>query len=431
MTLRGWQALLHADVVVHDRLGCEEILQCLPPIIRRVDVGKQPGERRISQELIQETLLREAQAGNAVVRLKGGDPFVFGRGGEEAIYLQERGVPVLLVSGVSSAVSGPAAGGIPVTHRAVARSFAVYTGRDEAGLPASDRPDTRIYLMGVSAAPQLVNQLRAEGVPESTPIGIVSWATTYRQRVLRSTLGALLADLHSAAIEPPTVIIVGEVGALPIHPASYTRTILLTALDFPRRLLSDFPAARLVRRPLLGTLPLEEPPTTALAEAANLDWILFHGQQGVRAVLDAWRKGGLDLRRVRARLATLGASAAEELAATGIFADLRLDSSQLAGAFPPGSCVALPIAFGQQLHAAEALRAQQIDVREIPFCRTIELTPPPIDWTSIDSVWIPSSALLERLLSACPEAPLDRLEALVPGAKLAQRCLEAGFRSAR
>ncbi len=188
LTLRGYQLLRQADVIVHDRLGCEELLQAVSEKTRLIDVGKAPGAATVPQSRINEILEEEAREGNRVLRLKGGDPFVFGRGMEEALHLRERGIACHVVPGISSSLAAPAAAGIPVTHRAVARGFAVGTGRAEEGhVPNVVGADTRIFLMGLGALEEIVAQLLAEGVQGTTPAAIVTNATTYRQQVVRGT----------------------------------------------------------------------------------------------------------------------------------------------------------------------------------------------------------------------------------------------------
>lgn len=211
ITVRGRQLLAEADVVVADRLGPRGLLSELGDGVRVVEVGKAPGAHTATQDEINEILVREAKSGNAVVRLKGGDPYVLGRGGEEAQYCRERGVDVEVVPGVTSAVSVPAAAGIPVTHRGLATGFSVATGHDElAELPA--RPDhTIVLLMGVRRLAESVVMLRARGLAPDTPVAIVERGWTPEQRVTIATLDRIVSRARAVGVANPAVIVVGDV----------------------------------------------------------------------------------------------------------------------------------------------------------------------------------------------------------------------------
>jgi uroporphyrin-III C-methyltransferase len=219
ITVRGAEALRSADVVVFDRLVPAELLAYAPADAERVYVGKEPGRSAMPQEEISAMLVRRARAGLHVVRLKGGDPFVFGRGGEEALACAAAGVPFEVVPGVSSAVAAPAFAGIPVTHRGVARSFAVVTGATAHGddidlARVATSTDTLVVLMAAGRLAATCRELIEAGRPPAQPAAIVQWAATPEQRSVVGTL-ASLPDLASAArIGPPATLVVGEVAAL-------------------------------------------------------------------------------------------------------------------------------------------------------------------------------------------------------------------------
>ncbi len=211
LTARGHELLAAADVVVVDRLAPRDVVEALPAQVRVVDVGKAPGRHAMPQERICDLLVEEALAGQAVVRLKGGDPYVFGRGGEERLACEERGVPVEVVPGVTSAVSVPAAAGIPVTHRGASRGFTVVTGHEELPSlpPRSDH--TLVLLMGVATLRRSAQALLAAGRSPGCPVAVVErgWLPTQR-----TTVGTLadIADLAEAAkVENPAVVVVGDV----------------------------------------------------------------------------------------------------------------------------------------------------------------------------------------------------------------------------
>nr|WP_198346706.1 uroporphyrinogen-III C-methyltransferase [Microbacterium sp. MAH-37] len=218
MTVRGLRLLGEADVVVADRLGpFDELRAHIPESVLVIDVGKRPGHHPVPQGRINAILVEHALAGKRVVRLKGGDPFVFGRGGEEVIACQEAGVPVSVTPGISSAIAVPQAAGIPVTHRGVASRIQVIIGPERPAptmLAAMADPEvTTVVLMGVSAIPRVAVYALDAGVSELTPVAIVENGTTPKQRTIRTTLGALVADARENAVTNPAVIVIGAVAA--------------------------------------------------------------------------------------------------------------------------------------------------------------------------------------------------------------------------
>lgn len=211
ITVRGRRLLGQADVVVADRLGPRGLLQELAPDVRVIEVGKTPGHHPVPQLEINRILVEEALAGHRVVRLKGGDPYVLGRGGEEAEFCRQNGVEVEVVPGVTSAISVPAAAGIPVTHRGLAKGFSVVTGHEELSeVPA--RPDhTVILLMGVAKLRESAAALAESGMPLDTPVGIVENGYMPEQRVTIGTLATIADQAEAAGVANPAVIVIGDV----------------------------------------------------------------------------------------------------------------------------------------------------------------------------------------------------------------------------
>ena len=219
ITVRGSDALRVADVVVYDRLAPPALLELAPPHAERIYAGKEPGRRAMSQQEIDTLLIERARRGRIVVRLKGGDPFVFGRGGEEALACARAGVTCEVVPGVTSALAAPGAAGIPVTHRGLAHSFAVVTASaahgDEVDLARAARgADTLVVLMAAGRLAQTCATLVAAGRSAGEPAAIVQWATTEDQRAVTGTLGDLAALAAAASIGPPATLVVGGVAAL-------------------------------------------------------------------------------------------------------------------------------------------------------------------------------------------------------------------------
>jgi uroporphyrin-III C-methyltransferase len=220
LTVRAAQLIAEADVIVHDALVGEGVLALVPPTAELIDVGKRPG-RGVPQELTNTLLISLATQGRSVVRLKGGDPFVFGRGGEEAQVLSAAGVPVEIVPGVTSAIAAPAAAGIPITYRGVSAALTVVTGHRQAGAPVVDWRSlarvggTIVVLMGVAERARIATELMAGGLPGSTPVAAIMQATVADEHVVRCSLDTL-ADTD---VRSPATLVIGAVAALDVTAA--------------------------------------------------------------------------------------------------------------------------------------------------------------------------------------------------------------------
>ncbi|NJC23305.1 uroporphyrin-III C-methyltransferase/precorrin-2 dehydrogenase/sirohydrochlorin ferrochelatase [Arthrobacter pigmenti] len=221
ITTRGRRLLAMADVVVADRLGPRALIPGLGADVEVIEVGKLPGNHPVPQDEINRILVEQALLGNRVVRLKGGDPYVLGRGGEEEAYCRDHGVPVEVVPGVTSAISVPAAAGIPVTHRGVAKGFSVITGHEDitqqAGLIPVGSDHTLVLLMGVSLLPKSVASLISGGRQPSTPVAIIENGWMDSQRVTTGTLETIAGLAAVRGVKSPAVIVVGDVVTLSPH----------------------------------------------------------------------------------------------------------------------------------------------------------------------------------------------------------------------
>ncbi|WGM88841.1 MAG: uroporphyrinogen-III C-methyltransferase [Candidatus Bathyarchaeum tardum] len=218
VTLKAVEALRDAEIVVYDRLVSELILDFAPKSVQKIYVGKSPEKHELSQQEINQLLVDLAQKGKIVVRLKGGDPFVFGRGGEEAEALADRNLEFEVIPGVTSAVAVAAYAGIPITHRDYASSFAVVTGHQAVDpqktinwRKLAGSVDTIVVLMGVASLQSTTNSLIAGGLNPNLPVAIVEWGTTKNQRCLIGTLGTIVELAQEKGVKPPAVVIIGEV----------------------------------------------------------------------------------------------------------------------------------------------------------------------------------------------------------------------------
>ena len=222
LTLRGARLLETCTLVATDRLASDELLDLVPASASRLDVGKRPGGRGWTQDEINRLLVQSALGGQAVVRLKGGDPYVFGRGGEEIEACVQAGVPVEVVPGITSAIGAPSAAGIPVTHRGLAAGFAVVTGHEDPTKPDSQVdwanlagfPGTVVILMGVGELGRIAERLINNGRDPRTPAAAVRWGTTPDQQVVGATLGTLHEAVRASGLRPPATIVVGDVVAM-------------------------------------------------------------------------------------------------------------------------------------------------------------------------------------------------------------------------
>lgn len=227
ITVAGLKAIRQADVVLYDRLAPAEVLDEAPADAERIPVGKVPQGAYVPQEEINRLLIAHARGGRRVVRLKGGDCFVFGRGGEEWQACAEAGVPVRVVPGVTSSTSGPALAGIPLTHRHLVQGFTVVSGHVSPNDPRSEVPwrelarsrTTLVILMGVAHLRDIAPELIAGGLAPGTPVGVVSNASLPDQASWTTTLGEAAAAMEARRVRPPSLVVVGELAAIDLdHP---------------------------------------------------------------------------------------------------------------------------------------------------------------------------------------------------------------------
>lgn len=344
LTLAAVDALREADVVVYDRLVSPAIVdRFVPASCERMYVGKLPDRHTMTQEQINLTLVEKAREGKRVVRLKGGDPFVFGRGGEEALALTDAGIPFRIVPGVTSAVAVPAYAGIPVTHRGVASSFAVVTGHEDPSKEEravdwerlATAVDTIVLLMGTKTLPQVVDLLIAGGRPAWTPVAVVQWGTLPSQATVTGTLADIVTRAASAGVTSPAVTVVGEVANLrdalrwfDSRPL-FGKRVLVTrtreqASELARALERagaepvELPA--IVLEPLATAASLREP--FERLERGEYRLTVFTSANGVRLFFERLRQAGRDARSVRGSVAAIGPGTAAALAGHGIIADL-------------------------------------------------------------------------------------------------------------
>jgi len=426
LTRRGAELLAGADVVVYDRLAAPALLELAPASAERVYVGKAPGAVEKTQDEINALLVQHGRAGRAVVRLKGGDPFVFGRGGEEAEALAAAGVPFEVVPGISSAIAAPAYAGIPVTHRGTSTHFTVVTGHEDPAKGESEvdwgalarTGGTLLVLMGAGRVGEIAQRLVDGGRSPDTPVAIVRNGTRPDQHTARATL----ATIGTVPVRPPSVIVVGDVAGLDLawfetRPL-FGRTVVVTRA---REQASELRA----RLEVLGAEVLElptisvEPVDVVVPDLAHYGWLVFTSANGVVAFFDrGLAPAGLDARALAGvRVAAIGPGTADALAKRGVRADLlpeRFVAESLLEAFPdpesPGERVLLARAEQARDVLPAGLEARGYVVDVLPVYRTIPGAPDPdalarVRSGAVDALTFTSSSTVTNFCDAVGDLP--------------------------
>lgn len=345
ITMKGMEALKEADVIVYDHLASPSLLNATKDEAEWIDAGKFAGHHRMKQAEIEELLIEKAMEGQTVARLKGGDPFIFGRGGEEALALTAAGIEYEVIPGVSSAYSAPAYAGIPITHRGKASSFHVITGHEDPTKENSSldyeilarEKGTLVFLMGLSRLYQISERLIANGKDAHTPAAVIASGTTARQRCVTGELGRIAAISEKADIQPPAILVVGDVVSLKKEidwqqaGALSGKKILVTATE----IIAE-PLAEKIRK--LGGEPVVMSLISVRAEKMyglkevlvrpGKRWLVFTSRNGVRFFFEQMKKERIDIRFLGiCRIAVMGAGTRRELENWGCYADLLPEQS--------------------------------------------------------------------------------------------------------
>ena len=340
-TLKGKRVLEEADVVVYDRLVGQGVLTMIPEKAKVIDVGKRAGNHTMPQEKINEVLLEEAKKGKKVVRLKGGDPFLFGRGGEELELLVKNGIPYEIIPGVTSALAVAAYNGIPVTHRDFCSSVHIVTGHKKKGetydidFEALVRTrGTLVFLMGVSALKDICEGLLKGGMDPFMPAAILQKGTTARQKRILATVATLPEEVHKQGIETPAIIVVGKVCSLSEEFAWWEKLPLFgkkIVVTRPKELVSRMTkklrekGAEVLELPAIRTVPLSDQSRLLekLKELDTYQWIVFTSPTGVKVFFDVLKKEKFDIRYLLPlKVAVIGEGTKKALEERGIYADL-------------------------------------------------------------------------------------------------------------
>lgn len=402
LTVGAMECMKRAEVVVYDHLADESILSYAPADAELIYVGKQSCKHTMRQEDINVLLADKAAEGKTVVRLKGGDPFVFGRGGEEALLLLERGIPFEILPGVTSAVSVPAYAGIPVTHRGVAVSFAVVTGHEDPTKAHSNirwehlvtGVDTLVFLMGVANIPVITKKLIEHGRPADTPAAFIRWGTHPEQETYVTTVGEAAETVVRAGIRPPAIFIVGDVVKLrdklrwfdrPATRPLFGKRILVTRARVQASALTEkltALGAACIEAPVIRIAPPADGYAAldgAIAELNAYQWLIFTSVNGVEHFFARLHAAGKDTRALGyARVAAIGAATSAALRAFGIRADLvppefraEAVAEELRPLLPPRARILLPRAQEARDVLPDTLRAHGAIVDVVAAYETV------------------------------------------------------------
>ena len=451
-TVKAVQAIATADAIIYDYLANPSLLAHARPECELLYAGKRAGHHSMTQEDINALISGKALEGKRVCRLKGGDPFVFGRGGEEALHLKGLGIPFEVIPGISSAVAVPAYAGIPVTHRGLSVSLRIITGHED---PTKDESDhdwdeiaatggTLIFLMGVRNLPIISEMLIAGGRSADTPAAIIRHGTTPKQRTLVATLGTIAERAQAEGFKPPCIIVVGEVAGLREELSWFeTRplfghSILVTRA---RAQASEFAAAleqlgaEVIQTPVIRIESLADSAEMAEAvhQAGAFDWVVFTSVNGVDAFWETLDREGLDVRALAGvKLAAIGEPTADRLRRIGLRVDLvpkRFVAEGLLEAFDalgpvaarkfliPRSEIARPL-------LVDGLRERGAEVHEVAAYRTVagehfpEAVLDRLESGEIGLVTFTSSSTVTNFIDALPEARRTAILSRVRGASI-------------
>lgn len=464
ITVKGMHCIAEADVLIYDYLAAKVLLNYARPECECIYVGKKGGDHTMAQKQINSLIAEKALAGHIVTRLKGGDPFIFGRGGEEAEVLIAAGVAFEIVPGVTSAIAAPAYAGIPLTHRQFTSTVAFITGHED---PTKDQSNidwaslakgigTLVFLMGVRNLPHIVDRLKQNGKPADTPAALVRWGTTSQQQTVTGTLDNIVEKARAADMKAPAIIIIGEVVSLRDNLQWFEQRPLLGKRIVVTRARAQ--ASELVHRlrrlgadclecPTIEVVPPEswEPLDSAIDAIADYQWLIFTSVNGVDHFFDRLALKNLDVRALgHLRTAAIGPATAQRMTKHGLNADILPETYQaesVVAAFAQqtiqGQKILLPRAKEARTILPEQLSQMGAHVDEIAAYQTIpskenvdQLIAGLTD-KSIDIVSFTSSSTVANFKSLLPEGQqqtlMQGIQVACIGAITAETAAQLGF----
>lgn len=461
MTVKGKEVLKQAEVVVYDALIGMGILTMIPKDAERIHVGKRSGNHTMRQEEISQILVEKAKEGKRVVRLKGGDPFLFGRGGEEMELLKEHGISCEVVPGVTSAISVPAYNGIPITHRDFSSSLHIITAHKREDKPLDidfaslvKLKGTLVFLMGVKALEDICTGLRNAGMAEDTPAAILQQGTTAKQRKVVATLATLKEEAQKESIQSPAIIVVGAVCSLAEKLSWYEdlelagKRILLTR---PRHLISQMAeklrkkGAEVLEVPAVSIEPriMDESFQKAVEKLEEYTVLVFTSPSGVQVFFDQLKTAGIDIRKLaHLKIAAMGKGTGKELEERGIFVDYMpeiYDAASL-GKLLAEKCTAqdvifLPRAANGNPELVKEAEKSGSKIIELPIYNTVYEKESIIDLTkeikeeSIDYVVFTSASTVKSFTELVNPGAYHKVQAVCIGKKTEEAAKSYGMQT--
>ncbi len=416
ITLKGCRLICQADVILHDHLIPSELLQLAKPAAEIIAVGKFADKHTLPQQEINKLLVEKAQQDKIVVRLKGGDPYLFGRGGEEAQACTSAGVDFEVVPGVTSALAAPCYAGIPPTHRDYTSSVAIVTGhRKEESQIEIPRAGTIIFLMSVANIKTIITSLINAGWPNETKIAAVENATCYNQRVLTGTLENFVDTIQKEKLQTPAVFIVGRVVELNEKLDWFSKKPNVLILGNHRQKYQRL--GNIVHRRLIDCVPIDDY-SKADAVLKNLDafdWVVFTSVNGAKYLFERLYTMGKDARSLsNAKIAAIGKTTAKRLKEFGISADLVPQNQSSAGLLEEFSKldmknkkVLLPQSEIASKELADGLLSMQTVIEKITVYKTIEIKPAPVDFDHIDRILFTSGSTVRAFVKHFGKVPAN------------------------
>ena len=459
LTVKAVEIIKDADLIVYDALIGDSIFSLFPKEAEHISVGKRSGNHTMPQEQIDVLLLEEAQKGKKVVRLKGGDPFLFGRGGEELELLTKHDVPYEIVPGITSPIAVPAYNGIPVTHRDFTSSLHIITGHrrkdsdEDIDFEALVRTEgTLVFLMGIARLSFICGGLLEAGMDPDIPAAVLQQGTTAGQKRIVATVGTLADEVARQGVETPAIIIVGKVCSLADDFAWYEKLPLAGSrviVTRPRGMISGMAArlrklgAEVLELPSIETVAREDQSelTDALDSIREYSWIVFTSPTGVRVFFDVLRKGSCDVRCLAGvRIAAIGTGTAKELAAQNLLVDFTPSvydgetlGKELAEQVGSGDRILIPRAAVGNRQLVEELKHAGASVTDIATYDTLDASQNLVDEAAlfengkIDCAVFTSASTVRGFVSRNPGLDYSLVRAACIGRQTARAAREHGM----
>jgi len=414
ITLKGYRLMCQADVVLHDHLIPAELLNLVKPNAEVISVGKFAGRHTIPQDQINKLLIEKTKTNKIVVRLKGGDPYLFGRGGEEAAGCADAGVDFEVVPGVTSALGGSCYGGIPPTHRDCTSNVAIVTGHRKAAEQIEiPKAGTIIFLMGVSNIEKIVASLLEEGWPKETKIAAIEHATCYDQRVIKGSLDNFIQIVQKEKLRTPAIFIVGKVVELQDKLDWFTKKPNVLVLgNHPQKYHR---LGNIVHRRIIDCVPIDDytKADSMLKSIGHFDWIVFTSVNGAKYLFERLYAMGKDARTLsNAMVAAIGKTTANRLKDFGITADMVPENESSAGLLEEFAKLDMEnkkVLLPQSEIASEELPDGLINIgaviEKVPIYKTVDIDPGPVDFDYIDRILFTSGSTVRAFIKRFGRVP--------------------------